>query len=38
VEAARNLVHMKGAIAFLNRDKAMAWAELQVAIDALESP
>ncbi|MDX6400283.1 MAG: hypothetical protein QOF27_889 [Gaiellaceae bacterium] len=37
VEAARNLVHTKGAIAFLNREKAMAWAELQVAIDAFES-
>ena len=37
VEAARNLVHMKGAIAFLNPEKAMAWADLQVAIDALES-
>jgi hypothetical protein len=37
VEAARNLVHMKGAIAFLNPEKAMAWADLQVAIDAMES-
>ena len=37
VEAARNLIHMKGAVAFLNPDKAMAWADLQVAIDALES-
>jgi hypothetical protein len=37
VEAARILVHTKGTIAFLNREKAMAWADMQVAIDALES-
>jgi hypothetical protein len=37
VEAARILVHANGTIAFLNREKAMAWADLQVAIDALES-
>jgi hypothetical protein len=36
VEAARNLVNMKGAIAFMTHEKAMAWAELQVAIDALD--
>jgi Transposase DDE domain group 1 len=37
VEAARNLVRIKGAIAFLTPEKAMAWADLQLAIDALES-
>jgi hypothetical protein len=36
VGAARNLVHTKGAIAFMTPEKSVAWADLQAAIDALE--
>lgn len=37
VEAACNLVRTKGAVAFMAQDKAMAWANLQIAVDALET-
>lgn len=37
VDAAFNLVRTQGAVAFMTRAKALAWADLQLAVEALES-
>jgi DNA-binding transcriptional regulator YbjK len=37
VDAAFNLVRTKGAVAFMTRAKALAWADLQLAVEAVES-